>query len=76
MEEQRQWRKESSYPRNPLSRLFTSLSKTTTGISSVLLEVIEDSDEEPSDGFLVVVALLAFNDDLAMKMLSIGLTSK
>ena len=42
-----------------------SLSKTTTGFSSVLLAV-----KEPADGFWVAIALLASNDDeLTIKML-------
>ena len=43
--------------------LSTSFSKIMIRFTSVLLEVIK----EPTDGFLVIVALLAFNDNLRPK---------
>jgi hypothetical protein len=40
--------------------MSTGLSKITTGFFSILLEVIK----EPAKGFLIILALLALDDDL------------
>ena len=53
-------KKKDTYLRNGLNILSTILRKTMICFLSVLFEVIE----EPADGFLVIIALLAFNDDL------------
>jgi len=57
--------KKCTYPReDPFDIFSTSLSKIMTGFISILPEVIE----EPANGFLVIVALLAFDDDLQITL--------
>jgi hypothetical protein len=56
--------KKCTYPRDPFDIFSTSLSNIMTGFISILPEVIE----EPANDFLVIVALLAFDDDLQITL--------